>query len=349
MYFTNPLRVRLLATSNQNEDYQHSIVISALRSCAALQVLAAHVRGELFPGLRSLPDPTLWYQGLAFVTGFSHMAVMVFFVLSGWLVGGGLLNRLGEPQLLVPYAIDRFTRLWIVLIPTFILTLVLGIITGTVKPNRVSFAPENEYSVAAFLGNLLGLQGMAVPRFGINYSLWSLSNEIWYYVLFPLLLLPFIGKSKLTKVTGLVTCAAIAYLLVDEIMLYFLIWLLGAAFSRIHIELSRVVHFMLLIGIVSFAVYYRLGGTLGDPLPQTFAEDFLFSVLFACWLSSLQFPAKRASIGNRIAILASGFASCPQPIRAPCSRTARCSWESSSLPTCFICRSRRRLIRCAAL
>jgi len=304
MYSTNFLRVRLLDKSNQDEDYQHSIVISALRGCAALQVLAAHLRGELFPSLRSLPDPTLWYQALAFLTGFSHMAVMVFFVLSGWLVGGSLLNKLGTPQLLASYAIDRITRLWIVLIPTFVLTLALGTVAGTVDPDRVSFAYNDEYSVAAFLGNLLGLQGVAVPRFGINYSLWSLSNEIWYYVLFPLLLLLFIGKTKVTKMTGLITSATIACLLGDNIMLYFLIWLLGAAFSRIHIELSRVMHFVLLIGSVSFSVYYRLGGTLGDPLPRTFAEDLLFSVLFACWLSSLQFPANRASFGNRLAILA---------------------------------------------
>jgi len=303
MCFRNPLRVRLLATSHQNEDYQNSIVISALRSCAALQVLAAHLRGELFPSLRSLPDPTLWYQALAFITGFSHMAVMVFFVLSGWLVGGSLLNKLGEPQLLASYAIDRITRLWIVLIPTFVLTIALGTLAGTVALDRVSFTPDDEYSVTAFLGNLFGLQGMAVPRFGINYSLWSLSNETWYYVLFPLLLLPFIGKSKVAKVTGLVASAAIAYLLVDDVLLYFLIWLLGAAFSRIQIELSRVMHIMLLIGIVSYAVYYRLGGTFDDPLPRTFAEDLLFSVLFACWLSSLQYPANSESFGNRMAIL----------------------------------------------
>jgi peptidoglycan/LPS O-acetylase OafA/YrhL len=304
MYPASTPRVRLLGTSNLDEAYQHSIVISALRSCAALQVLAAHLRGALFPSLRTLPDPAVWYQALAFVTGFSHLAVMVFFVLSGWLVGGSLLNKLGEPQLFASYAIDRLTRLWIVLIPTFVLTLVLGTVAGTVDPERVSFAADDEYSVAAFLGNLFGLQGMEVPRFGINYSLWSLSNETWYYVLFPLLLLPLVGKSKVTRMAGLIAGAIIAYHLLDDILLYFLIWLLGAVFSRIRIDLSRRMRTVLLIGLGSFAVYYRLGGSLGTPLPRTFAEDLLFSVIFACWLSSLQFPADRTSIGNRLAILA---------------------------------------------
>jgi len=308
MYPVSTPRVGLLGTSNLDEAYQHSIVISALRSLAALQVLAAHLRGALFPSLRTLPDPTLWYQALAFVTGFSHLAVMVFFVLSGWLVGGSLLNKLGEPRLLASYAIDRLTRLWIVLIPTFVLTLALGTVAGTVDPDRVSFAANDEYSVAAFLGNLFGLQGMAVPRFGINYALWSLSNETWYYVLFPLLLLPLTGKSTLARMAGLVSGAVIASLLLEDILLYFLIWLLGAAFSRIRIDLPRHMRIVLLIGMASFAVYYRLGGSLGTPLPPTFAEDLLFSILFACWLSSLQFPADRASIGNRLAILAGWLA-----------------------------------------
>ncbi|MFN3792815.1 hypothetical protein, partial [Massilia sp.] len=45
-------------------------------------------------------------------------------------------------------------------------------------------------------------------------------------------------------------------------------------------------------------------GSIGTLVAATFAEDLLFSVLFLCLLSSLQFPADRARIGNRLANIA---------------------------------------------
>ena len=297
-------RIRLLGKTNLNEDYQHSLVISALRSLAALQVLATHLRGEFYPSLRTVAEPALWYQLLAFLTGFGHLAVVIFFLLSGWLVGGSVLNKLEQPRLLASYAIDRVTRLWIVLIPGFLLTIVLATATGSVDPHRVSYAAANEYSVTAFLGNLFGLQGMAVPRFGGNYSLWSLANEIWYYALFPLLLLPFIGKSRFTKIGGLVVAAFIASQLLFDITLYFLIWLLGVGFSRIQIELSRAVRLLLVVALLALAAYLRLSGSIGTLVAATFLEDLVFSLLFLCLLSSLQFRADRTRPGNRLAHMA---------------------------------------------
>ncbi len=297
-------RARLLGKTNLNEDYQHSLVISALRSLAALQVLATHLRGEFYPSLRTVAEPALWYQLLAFLTGFGHLAVVVFFLLSGWLVGGSVLNKLGQPRLLASYAIDRVTRLWIVLIPGFILTIVLATVTGNVNPHQLSYAPENEYSVTAFLGNLFGLQGMAVPRFGGNFSLWSLANEIWYYALFPLLLLPFIATSRFARIGGPLLAAFIAAQLLFDITLYFVLWLLGVAFSRVQLELPRAVRWLLIVVLLALAAYLRLSGSIGTLIAATFPEDLVFSLLFLCLLSSLQFRADRKRFGNRLARMA---------------------------------------------
>ncbi|WP_313035178.1 acyltransferase family protein, partial [Massilia alkalitolerans] len=188
--------------------------------------------------------------------------------------------------------------------PAFVLTLAIGTITQTVDPGRISYAQDNEYSWSTFWGNLFGLQGMVGPRFGGNFSLWSLSNEMWYYALFPLLLLPVIGQRGITKVAGLAACALIGYLLLFDLMLYFVIWLLGVLFSRIRIELGRAARFLLIIVILALAVHFRMSGSIGTLVAATFAEDLLFSVLFLCLLSSLQFPADRARIGNRLANLA---------------------------------------------
>lgn len=154
-------RIKVLERTNLDQAYQRSILISVLSGLAAFQVVAAHLRAQLFPGLRSLPDPSIWYQALAFFTGFAHQAVVVFFLLSGWLVGGSLLNKLDTPKAMIFYAIDRISRLWIVLVPAFGLTILIASLTKSVDPGRVSYSIENEYSVLSFFGNLFGLQDMA--------------------------------------------------------------------------------------------------------------------------------------------------------------------------------------------
>jgi peptidoglycan/LPS O-acetylase OafA/YrhL len=294
-------RVRLLSRTNLDQNYQHSVVISLLRGLAALEVVAAHLRGQLYPSLRSLEDPTLWYQALAFFTGFAHLAVVVFFVLSGWLVGGSLLNKLDQPRVMLWYAVDRLTRMWIVLIPAFVLTLAIGTLTDGVDSSRISYSPDNEYSVAAFVGNLFGLQGIAVPRFGGNYSLWSLANEMWYYALFPLLVLPFVGKSRAARYASAVAALVIASQLPFQIVLYFLVWLLGAVCSRVQIDAGRTTRWLLVGVLLGMAVCFRLFGSTDVLVPESFAQDLVFSVVLLLVLSSLQFPSQPRRRGTRVA------------------------------------------------
>ncbi len=278
-------RLRLLPESQLGDDSWHSVLISALRGLAALQVAAAHLRAEFFPSLRSLDNPALWYQALAFFTGFAHQAVLVFFLISGWLVGGSLLNKLGQRDALKLYAIDRVSRLWTVLIPTFVLILAFGIMTGALDPRNADFSPANPFSVTALAGNLAGLQTMAVPEFGGNFPLWSLANESWYYLMFPLLVLAVgapAGKRLLPG--GLLALAAL--LLPFHIVLYFSIWLLGAGFSRLRLECGHLVRAGLLLLLAALSVYLRLTGGSDDMSVASYPQYLLLSVLFMLFLSS---------------------------------------------------------------
>jgi peptidoglycan/LPS O-acetylase OafA/YrhL len=274
----------------------HSLLIALLRGLAALQVAAAHLRAEIYPSLRTLDDPPLWFQGFAFFTGFAHQAVIVFFVLSGWLVGGSLLSKFGQPQAIASYAIDRTTRLWTVLLPTFIVMLALGVGTDTLDAHRVDFSAANNYSLTSFLGNLVGLQTVAVPNFGGNYALWSLCNETWYYVLFPLLMVAFCGRSASPRVAATVAIVLIAGSLPWPVTLYFALWLLGVAFSRVRIEMGTGWRVLLVGAIVAIGSYYRLFGINDDLVAAAFGQDLLCSLPFLLLLSSLQdrpLPAKR--------------------------------------------------------
>jgi peptidoglycan/LPS O-acetylase OafA/YrhL len=276
-------KITFLQRSNLSEDQWHSMFIAQLRGLAALVVAAAHLRAQVYPGFGTVQNPSLAFQGLAFATGFAYLAVIVFFVLSGWLVGGSLLNRLDTHRAIANYAIDRATRLWIVLIPTFGAMLLFGLATAVLDPTSLSLAPDNAYSAAAFFGNLVGLQNILVPEFGGNFPLWSL---------FPLLAMLFRTRSALHGALILMALAAIVHLLDSAILLYFSIWLLGAAFSRVRIECGAYLRWALFLALVATAVGIRMKGK-NNITVDSFVQYLLFSVIFVLFLSSMQYKRQR--------------------------------------------------------
>jgi peptidoglycan/LPS O-acetylase OafA/YrhL len=261
------------------------------RGLAALEVAAAHLRAQTLPSLKSLPDPNIWYQGLSFFTGFAHQAVLVFFVLSGWLVGGSLLNKMQESDALLTYCIDRVTRLWIVLIPSFLLTIILGVLVGRIDPIGFDHSIANEYSMRAFLGNLFGLQEFIVPDFGGNFSLWSLAYEMAYYALFPLALMAFAARNTTMRFISAIAAIIFVSQLNGAVTLYFSVWMLGAAFSRIKIDVDNLSRTVLLAIFVVVAVYFRLTGSNDLFTEKSFLQDLLCSFIFVLLLSSRQWTA----------------------------------------------------------
>ncbi|MCC6072010.1 acyltransferase family protein [Massilia sp. GCM10020059] len=281
-------RVRFLQQTNLRTDYQHSVAISLLRGLAALQVAAAHVRAQFYPGLSTIADPSAGYQALAFFTGFAHQAVVIFFLLSGWLVGGSLMNKLNEPHAMLSYAIDRITRLWIVLAPAFVASLLIGVAIGALSPPGGGDGIPEEYTLATFVGNLFGLQDLAVPRYGGNFALWSLTYETWYYVLFPLAVLMFARQGGWAKASAAVAVTVIAWHLNAAILLYFTLWLLGAGCSRIQVDASPMAKWTLAGVFVLVATWFRLKGSNDILVEESYLQDLLYSLLFLALLCSLQ-------------------------------------------------------------
>lgn len=288
-------RLTFQTHAQSGDDWWHSILISLLRGLAAIAVAAAHLRADMYPGLRAITDPPLWFKGLAFFTGFAHHAVLVFFVISGWLVGGSLLDKYGQRDAIAGYAIDRLTRLWTVLIPTFILTLLFGLGSGVVSTQGIDFSPANDYSVLAFGANLVGLQTVIAPAFGGNFPLWSLANETWYYMLFPLLVVLFQGRSAAPRLACGIVLALLAVTLPVAIVGYFAVWLLGVAFSRIRIECGAALRYGWLLLVVGTWAYYRLTGDMDAFDLNTLLPDLVCSLLFLLLLSSVQFKAAATS------------------------------------------------------
>jgi peptidoglycan/LPS O-acetylase OafA/YrhL len=264
------------------------MLISLLRGLAALQVAAAHLRAQMYPGFGTVEKPPLLFQGRAFSTGFSYLAVIFFFVLSGWLVGGSFLNKMGSDRAFQHYTVDRLSRLWVVLVPTFVVVLLAGAAVGVLDSASMSFSTREPNSVSAFIGNMIGLQTIIVPEFGGNFPLWSLANETWYYVLFPLLVLVFRGRTIATRAVALLAIGAIVQLVHGAILLYFSIWLLGVAFSRVKVEAGPTWRWALLLLLVGTAIYIRMKGKT-DVTPEGYPQYLLFSLVFVLFLSSMQF------------------------------------------------------------
>lgn len=303
--------IRCRTQSKLHEHRLQSMALSLLRAVAALEVAAGHLRSEIYPGLRSLQDPPLAYQVFAFVSGFAHQAVIVFFLISGWLVGGSLMNRLHQPRALANYAIDRVTRLWTVLLPTLVLILLVGLAIGAAQPGTVDLSPANDYSAPSFVGNLLGLQTFLVPNFGGNYALWSLTYETWYYVQFPLLALVLFGHGRFTRGACAAAFVVLVIVLPKMISMYFMLWLLGAAFSRLELHCGNGLRLVLGLLTTGLFSYYRLTGSNNELVPESFVQDMICSVPLLLLLSSLHQPIVPSSPRflrvNRIATLFSDF------------------------------------------
>jgi len=150
------------------------IGLDVMRGAAALAVCLAHVRGSSFVEFGALPvtsqtGPVAAFYGL---TRLGHEAVMVFFVLSGFLVGGQVLRRARSGTFVLrDYAIERSTRIFTPLVPACLLTVLL---------QSIAFKSAPEWWLLPI--NILGLNNVVAPTLSGNAPLWSLAYEIWFYV-----------------------------------------------------------------------------------------------------------------------------------------------------------------------
>ncbi len=148
--------------------------LDLVRFLAAFMVLVVHARHFSFVDFGALQadQKSLFVAGLYAITRIGNEAVILFFVLSGFLVGGVAAVRIHDGTFrLADYAIDRFSRIMLPLVPALILSaLFAGVTVGG-------------FEFWVFVGNLLSLQGVLVNVFGGNAPLWSLSYEVWFYIL----------------------------------------------------------------------------------------------------------------------------------------------------------------------
>ncbi|GGH11041.1 acyltransferase family protein [Silvibacterium dinghuense] len=216
--------------------------LDALRGIAAVGVCANHLRDTLLADYSTLPhhNPALTLLYLA--SGLGHQWVMIFFVLSGYLVGGSVLRSFSAGRWSWRgYLLNRLSRLYMVLLPALLLGGAFdllglhlfgsaGLYGGRSGSHELTTPVAAHLHLTTLAGNYLYLQGILVPVFGSNGPLWSLANEFWYYLAFPLLLLAFLPKVRISaRMLHGIVLAAILWFVGPFIAVYFLAWLAGAA------------------------------------------------------------------------------------------------------------------------
>lgn len=216
-----------------------------LRGLSAVAVLVGHARGLFLQDFAELQHRTPVWKLFYFVTALGHEAVIVFFILSGFLVGSTVLSQVADQRLrLRAYLSRRLTRLYVVLIPGLLLTALWdavglhffgaqSIYGGIINARHLALPDVTiTHSWGHFLGNLAFLQHLFIQPYGSNGPLWSLPYEFWAYLLFPLLVQAGRGETPTTRRIGYagLSCA----LLIAggwKLGLYLAIWLLGAALA----------------------------------------------------------------------------------------------------------------------
>ena len=220
-----------------------SALLDLLRGLAALMVCLSHWRNVLFVDYERVEGHRAAAAAFYVVTSCGHQAVVIFFVLSGYLIAGSVRQSLARGTWdWRRYAVQRLTRLWVVLIPGLLLCALwdrVGMHSGWAP--RLYGGLSGDHIVAnvagtsnwpAFWRTLFFLQEITGKTFGSDGPLWSLTYEFWYYVLFPLglfALLP--GVRPRVRMACGVLLVAIASFQGREMLTFFPIWLAGVVLT----------------------------------------------------------------------------------------------------------------------
>ena len=192
---------------------EFSIYLDLVRFMAAVMVVIYHSNIRKLT-LEELP-----------MTGHGHTAVMIFFVLSGYVIAYIASTREKTP---VDYWSSRLSRFYSIAIPVVLLTPLLDLAGQAMAPE---FYPAGRTThdlwflrMFASLTYLNEIWSLSIQSFS-NVPYWSLCYEMWYYALFAIA--TFMKGSKRA-----VLLVVTALFLGPKIMILAPIWVLGVVLYR---------------------------------------------------------------------------------------------------------------------
>jgi peptidoglycan/LPS O-acetylase OafA/YrhL len=190
---------------------QFSIYLDLVRFTAAVLVFISHV--PHFAGG--------WGWQLS---GFGHEAVVIFFVLSGFVISYVVFDKNENLQ---KYTVSRLSRIYSVAIPALILTVLLYYIGQEINPdafNTLNEKLKDPIWTLASAALFINQSWIATPIFS-NLPYWSLGYESLYYVFFGVLVYMKGSKKSFTLLLILIIMG-------PSIILYLPIWFAGVLCFR---------------------------------------------------------------------------------------------------------------------
>ena len=186
---------------------RHFYWVDLLRFLMAFLVLTSHYRMAFFVNYEFLPSSqqNIFTALIYAFTRLGEESVLIFFVLSGFLVGGRSIERILANEVdISSYVIDRFVRIMLPLFASVILVIIIDLFLGYQIPYIDLF------------GTLLSVQGI-FTSFTYNPPLWSLSYEVWFYLLMGSIMVMCRVRNK--------TLIILSYFFLTIIFLFFIIYL----------------------------------------------------------------------------------------------------------------------------
>ncbi len=259
--------------------------LDLIRFLAAFCVLLTHIRGFLFVDYNSLNNSsqTIWVKIFFSLTRLGTESVIIFFVLSGFLVGGKSIVRLIKGEFNArEYLLDRLFRIYVPLLPAILLSVFILVVT------------RSKIDYLEIFGNIFSLQGILVESLSGNPPLWSLSYEVWFYLLLFFLALLITSKKKNLLFFVLFIVSMSVFTKLNYTFLF--CWLIGAiVFSLPEINFNRktiiVSIFFIITGMIisqlSSNSNYFLESSWKTFIPSRNLSFIIISASFAIFIRSV--------------------------------------------------------------
>lgn len=272
--------------------------IEAIRGMAAIYVMLGHIV-LLYKPYSLIPRFEFIIKT---IFGFGQQAVLLFFIVSGFSI------TYSAPDFNAPnniniseYFYKRFRRIY----PLFFISLVISIVILIITESR--FEPFRTLLSFFFLTDKA--EGSISYPISTNFPIWSLSYEVVYYILFPLIyiLVPRIGKKK--SFILLLTLSIISGVLnilfkpnhIFNVFQYSWVWLAGSFLAKAY-KNKTYLKFNNLKGITIFSVAFMI---TFEQIPLI--KNWFWSLFFILVFLSFLIDDKRDNIKKVIINFFIGF------------------------------------------
>jgi peptidoglycan/LPS O-acetylase OafA/YrhL len=211
-----------------------SLYLDCIRLVAALAVMLSHLSWHKVSG------GFLWP-----LEPYGHAGVVVFFVLSGFVIS--YTAEIKEREI-KQFILSRLARLYSVIIPALLLTFVLDSIGQHLGPSP--YVPEEESMLLLKIAAALVFVSQTWQHsftVGSNHAYWSMPYEFWYYVIFAALFYLRGWKRVIWAFAAMLIAG-------PDILLMFPIWLIGVAAYHLDKRIRFPRNLAIVLFVASFIV-----------------------------------------------------------------------------------------------